>query len=120
DEAGHTQHGNNNAYCQDNELTWLAWRIDPQDEQLLHFTRALIRLRREHRVFRRRRFFQNRKIHGAEVRDILWLDPTGAEMSEQQWHESSARSLAVVLAGRHFDEKDERGQKVFDSDFCFL
>ncbi|HEX7012953.1 MAG TPA: glycogen debranching protein GlgX [Steroidobacteraceae bacterium] len=120
DEAGHTQHGNNNAYCQDNELTWLAWSIDPEDEQLLHFTRALIKLRREHRVFRRPRFFQNREIHGAAVRDILWLDPTGAEMSEQQWRESSARSLAVALAGRHLDEKDERGQRVFDSDFCFL
>jgi isoamylase len=120
DESGRTQNGNNNAYCQDNELTWLNWDLDKEAQELLAFTRDLIRLRREHRVFRRRSFFQNREIRGSGVRDIVWLDPNGTQMSDEQWRESFARSLGVFLSGRGLHEQDERGQVIIDSDFLVL
>lgn len=120
DEVGHSQRGNNNAYCQDNELSWLDWDLDEEAQELLAFTRDLIRLRREHRVFRRRSFFQNRAIRGSSVRDIVWLDPNGTQMSDEQWRESFARSLGVYLSGRGLNEQDERGQVIVDSDFLVL
>jgi isoamylase len=120
DESGRSQQGNNNAYCQDNELAWLDWSLSKDDQVLLAYVRDLIRLRCEHRVFRRRSFFQNRAIRGEGVRDIVWLDPGGAEMSEQQWRESFARSLGVFLSGRGLTEQNERGQVVTDSDFVLL
>jgi glycogen operon protein len=116
DERGHTQRGNNNAYCQDNELTWLDWQAG-NGQELLTFTRELIRLRRNHRAFRRRSFFQNRAIRGDGVRDIVWLEPGGTEMSDEQWHDGFARSLGVFLSGRALNEQNERGQIVTDSDF---
>jgi isoamylase len=120
DETGNTQRGNNNGYCQDNELTWLDWSPNEDDAQLLEFTRELIKLRLNHRAFRRRSFFQDRAIHGSEVRDIVWFDPAGTEMSEEQWQESFARSLGVFLSGRALNERNERGQIVIDSDFVLF
>jgi glycogen operon protein len=120
DELGHSQQGNNNAYCQDNELTWLSWEIGEEHRPLLEFARSLIRLRCEHRVFRRRKFFQNRAIRGANVRDIVWLDPAGTPMSEEQWRDGFARSLGVFLSGRGLDERDERGRTIVDNDFIVL
>jgi isoamylase len=120
DEVGRTQQGNNNAYCQDNELTWQSWEVGEEDGQLLEFVRSLIRLRREHRVFRRRKFFQNRAIRGENVRDIVWLDPAGTQMSDEQWRDGFARSLAVFLSGRGLDERDERGRTILDTDFLVL
>jgi glycogen operon protein len=120
DEFGRTQRGNNNAYCQDNPLTWLDWRLGREEQALLSFTRELIALRASHRVFRRRSFFQNRAIRGESVRDIVWLDTSGSEMSEQQWRESFARSLGVFLSGRALNEQDERGQILVDRDFVVL
>jgi isoamylase len=120
DEFGHSQNGNNNAYCQDNEMTWLSWQLGEEDQRLLEFTRRLIQLRREHRVFRRRKFFQNRAIRGETVRDILWLDPAGTQMSDEQWRDGFARSLAVFLSGRGLDEQDERGRLLVDNDFLLL
>jgi glycogen operon protein len=120
DESGRTQQGNNNAYCQDNEITWHDWQLNQEDAGLLDFTRELIRLRRKHRVFRRRSFFQNRAIRGDGVRDIVWLDPNGSEMTDQQWHESFARTLGVFLSGRALNERNERGQIIIDSDFLLL
>jgi isoamylase len=120
DEIGHTQNGNNNTYCQDNELTWLSWQLSPENSALAEFARQLIAFRRAHRVFRRRKFFQNRAIHGAAVRDIVWFDPAGTEMSDQQWQESFARSLGVFLSGRGLDEHDERGHPIVDADFVLL
>jgi glycogen operon protein len=120
DESGHTQQGNNNAYCQDNELTWLSWDISEENAQLLEFVRKLIRLRAEHRVFRRRKFFQNRAIRGENVRDIVWLDPAGTQMSDEQWRDGFARSLGVFLSGRGLDERDERGRTIVDNDFLVL
>jgi isoamylase len=120
DEFGHSQQGNNNAYCQDNELTWLSWEFGEEEGLLLEFVRDLIRLRQQHRVFRRRKFFQNRAIRGETVRDIVWLDPTGTQMSDEQWRDGFARSLAVFLSGRGLDERDERGRTIVDTDFLVL
>jgi isoamylase len=120
DEFGHSQQGNNNAYCQDNELAWLSWEHGEDEKQLLEFVRDLIRLRCDHRVFRRRKFFQNRAIRGENVRDIVWLDPAGTQMSDEQWRDGFARSLGVFLSGRGLDERDERGRTIVDTDFIVL
>jgi glycogen operon protein len=74
--------GNNNAYCQDNEISWLNWNVQPQDRDLLAFVQRMINLRKRHPIFRRKRFFQGRPIKGANVKDVLWLNPSGNEMSE--------------------------------------
>lgn len=120
DECGRTQLGNSNAYCQDNEITWHDWSLSDEDQNLLTFARELIHLRKSHRTFRRRRFFQNRSIRGDHVSDIIWFDPSGSEMSDQQWSESNARTLGVFLSGRSLQEEDERGQLLVDSDFLML
>jgi isoamylase len=99
DEFGRTQQGNNNAYCQDNEISWLDWEIGEDGYRLLTFTRALIRLRREHIVFHRDRFFHGRVIAGTQVKDVVWLRPDGAEMAEEDWHDGEARALAMLLSG---------------------
>jgi glycogen operon protein len=119
DEFGRTQHGNNNAYCQDGALSWIDWTLAEQNSQLGEFVRELIRFRRAHRAFRRRNFFQGRDIRGADNRDIMWLDPDGVEMSDVQWHESFARCLGMYLSGR-LDEQDERGRPLKDTDFLVM
>src|SRR4029077_15565130 len=80
DEVGHTQQGNNNAYCQDSEISWINWDLTPEQQQLRDMVRLLTRLRREHPVLRRRKFFQGRKIRGAEVKDVTWFDPSEKEI----------------------------------------
>ncbi len=118
DGIGHTQQGNNNAYCQDNEISWLNW--DNKDENLLAFLQRVIAIRKAHPVFRRRNFFQGRPIKGAEVKDILWLRPDGAEMTDEEWKQSSARCLGVFLAGEALPEHTDRGQRVVDANFLWL
>src|SRR6202045_1072685 len=108
DAIGHTQMGNNNAYCQDNEISWIDWSKGKADLQLLWFVQRLIALRKTHPVFHRRNFFQGRSIKGAGVKDILWLRPDGREMTDEEWGKESARSLGVFLAGEGLDEEDER------------
>jgi len=120
DEFGRTQAGNNNAYCQDNEISWLDWEIDERDQRLLEFVRRLITFRAAHPAFRRRSFFQGRAIRGGGIRDIIWLDPAGTEMSEEQWRQSFARSLGMYLSGSAIDEHDEQGRVITDSDFLLL
>ncbi|RPH67246.1 MAG: glycogen debranching enzyme GlgX [Burkholderiales bacterium] len=120
DEIGRTQLGNNNAYCQDNELSWLDWADEDERKSLLAFTRRLVRLRREHPVFRRRDFFQGRPLHGGGVKDILWLSPDGSEMSDDEWAHAHARCLAVYLSGSGLQEVDRRGRPVHDDDFLML
>ncbi len=112
DEIGRTQGGNNNAYCQDNEISWVDWNLTENKKQLLQFTRKLIRLRREQPVFRRRKFFQGRLIRGSGVKDITWLDVNGQEMTDKAWNASSARSLGVLLAGDTIQEVDEQGERI--------
>jgi glycogen operon protein len=120
DERGRTQLGNNNAYCQDNELSWLHWALDPEHEALLGFTRRLIALRRTHPVLRRRDFFQGRPLRGRDVKDIVWLKPDGTEMTDEEWDQHFARCLGVYLSGAGLTETDERGRPLADDDFLLL
>jgi isoamylase len=118
DEFGRTQKGNNNAYCQDNEISWFNW--ENQDQDLLEFVRRLIRFRRVHPVFRRRRWFQGRPIHGSGVTDIAWFKPSGEEMSEQDWKDGFAKSLAVFLNGEGIPSPTQHGERVLDDSFLLL
>ncbi len=120
DELGRTQGGNNNAYCQDNEISWLNWGIDKKDEDFFAFVQLLIQLRKSHPVFRRRSFFQGHSLRGDEVKDIIWLNPDGQEMTEEQWHQSFARCLGVYLSGDTIAETNYRGRPVRDDDFLLL
>jgi glycogen operon protein len=120
DEMSRTQSGNNNAYCQDNEISWLDWSLRDRSGQLIDFVRGLAELRRRHPLLRRRSFFQGRSIVGPEIKDIVWLNPDGHEMSDQEWGQSFARCLGMVLAGRAIDEQDHRGQPLSDDDLLIL
>ena len=120
DAIGHTQQGNNNAYCQDNEISWINWNLKPEDMNLLEFTRKLIALRKIHPAFHRRNFFQGRAIKGEGVDDILWLRPDGQEMTDTEWHEQSPRYLGMFLDGQGLGEVDDRGKAVKDKDFLVL
>ena len=112
DEMGRTQHGNNNAYCQDSELSWTPWDLSLEQQQFLAFTRRLVRFRRAQPVLTRRKYFQGRAIRGAEVKDIYWLDPSGREMTDEAWNAPFVRSLGVLMVGNALDEVDERGRQV--------
>jgi isoamylase len=105
DEFGRTQRGNNNAYCQDNEISWLNWQLNEASERLLRFVRRLIAFRREHPVFRRPKFFQGRPIRGAGIRDIMWFNSTGAEMTNAGWSSWFVRVLGMLLSGATMDER---------------
>jgi isoamylase len=120
DAIGHTQMGNNNAYCQDNEISWLNWNLKPEDRTLFSFVQRMINLRKRHPVFRRRRFFQGRPIKGANIKDVLWLSPAGKEMTEEEWRDPNVCCLGMFLSGQGLDETDERGRKVNDTDFLVL
>jgi len=120
DELGRTQLGNNNAYCQDNELTWLDWTLDRRRRDLLDFTRAVIRLRQRHPVLRRRQFFYGRRIHGSEVKDLSWFRPDGHEMTPEDWTNSLTRCFGLRLAGDAIEEPDERGERIVDTTFLML
>ncbi len=121
DEIGNSQSGNNNAYCQDNELSWLDWDLSEENKRLLAFVRRLIKLRKEHPVFRRRYFLQGRKIKGAEIKDILWLTPDGKEMTDEQWTDPKTCScLGFFLAGAVMEEYGEHGEPVHDDDLVIM
>lgn len=120
DDVGRTQQGNNNAYCQDNEVSWLNWEISSEQHQLFRFIRYLIRIRRRHPIFRRRHFFQGRRIKGAGVKDVTWLKPDGKEMTDEEWQTSFARCLGVFFAGDAIDEYDLRGKKIRDENLLML
>lgn len=118
DELGRTQHGNNNAYCQDNCLSWYDWTT--VDHALLAFTQKLVRLRRDHPALRRQKFFVGRPIRGGEIHDILWLRHDGQPMSDEDWLNPHTRSLGVFLAGNGLDETDRYGQAVHDDHLLLL
>jgi isoamylase len=118
DELGRSQGGNNNAYCQDNEISWFHW--DQVDPELLAFTRALVDLRREHPVFRRRRWFQGRQIHGTEVSDIGWLKPDGSPMTHDDWNSGLADAIGIFLNGEAMPSVDHRGEPIVDDSFLLL
>src|SRR5581483_796708 len=106
DEIGRTQQGNNNAYCQDNEISWIDWNLDRSRRELLKFTQFLIQLFHRHPVLRRRKFFQGRKIHGSEVKDLSWFRPDGKELTPEDWNVGYARCLGLRLAGDAIEEVD--------------
>jgi len=122
DEMGRTQGGNNNVYCQDNEISWVDWSLASKNAALIGFTAGVTALRAGHPVFRRRRFFAGRPIRsGAELRDIAWFIPTGEEMTEQDWESGFGKSITVFLNGEGIAEVDGRGERVTDDSFllCF-
>ena len=119
DEIGRTQHGNNNAYCQDNEISWLHWDLGGAQRDLYAFAQHVIHLRRQHPVFHRRKFFQGRGIRGG-AKDITWFDPKGHEMDDAAWNAEFVRTLMVRLAGDAIDEVDESGNRIVNHTFLLL
>jgi isoamylase len=120
DEIGRTQRGNNNAYCQDNELSWIDWQLDPPRRALLAFTKLLIRLFHQHPILRRRKFFQGRRIRGSEVKDLTWFRPDGQEMTDDDWNNWHTRCLGLRLAGDTIEEVDTRGSRIVDDTLLIL
>jgi len=121
DEFGRTQNGNNNAYCQDNEVSWFNWeKRDEKQNALFEFTRRLIQLRHQHPVFRRPKFFQGRRIRGSEIKDVMWFNPGGNEMSEEDWSLPFARCLGMMLSGDTIDVLNFQGDPIRDDTFLFL
>jgi isoamylase len=121
DEFGRTQKGNNNAYCQDNEISWLDWSLVQKNRELLDFTRNLIAFHHQNPVFRRRNWFQGRQIHGSGVRDIAWFDSTGEEMTEKQWQQEFIKTISIFLNGEELDAPSETGKRIIGNSFflCF-
>jgi glycogen operon protein len=120
DEFARTQNGNNNAYCQDNEISWFNWKFDEKQKELLEFAKKLIQLRKDHPVFRRPKFFQGRRIRGSEIRDVMWFNPGGNEMSEEEWASPFVRCLGMLLSGDTMDVVNFEGQPIRDETFLFL
>jgi isoamylase len=112
DEFGRTQFGNNNAYCQDNEVSWVDWNMDAAGRELLGFTRRLLRIFDDNPVFRRRGFFTGRPVRSGEIKDVTWLHPDGREMTDADWAEADGRVLGMLIDGQATDEVDERGRPV--------
>lgn len=122
DELGRTQGGNNNGYCQDNETTWIHWNEDARDHKMFDFTRALIHLRNEHPVFRRRRFLAGDAARGGESDrgDIEWFSVNGEHMTDEEWTTAYAKALTISLNGASIDEPGKRGERVEDDDFILM
>jgi len=116
---GRTQRGNNNAYCQDNEISWVDWALGPEQQDLFAFVRYMITLFRQQPVLRRRRFFHGRFVRGTQGKDITWFEANGQEMSDEAWNASSKRGLGVRLVGTEIEETDERGDPI-TGDTLFL
>lgn len=119
DELGHTQQGNNNVYCQDNDLSWLDWQMTPERLAFLEFCKRAIQIRLENPALHRRRFFHGRHIRGVGIRDIVWLNSTGREMTDEDWDASFVHCLGVFLAG-HVDDVDEVGQPITGDNLLLL
>ena len=114
DEYGRTQQGNNNVYCQDNELAWFRWDWSPEQQQLFEFTRELIKIRKSQPVTHKRRFFKGRRIRGAGVEDIRWLNTKGTDMTDEQWDTDFIRCMGMLLNGELINEVDEQGEIIKD------
>jgi len=120
DELGRTQGGNNNAYCQDNELSWLDWDLDPAEHEFMAFIERVIALRRGHAIFSRRYFLTGKTVDGENFKDITWFTPAGTEMTDFDWQQGFARCLSVHLSGAAVHRTDRRGQPVRDENFTLL
>jgi glycogen operon protein len=120
DEMGRTQHGNNNAFCQDNELSWIRWDLTEEEQALLEFTCRITRLMREHAVLRRSTFLQGRNVNGSSQKDITWLSPDGGEMTAETWSMARAKCLGAVLAGGDIGEVDDHGRPVVGDTLAYM
>jgi glycogen operon protein len=120
DELGHTQNGNNNAYCQDNELSWLNWELSDAQKECLDFVQRVSKLRARHPVFRRRKFFHGRDVRGSEIKDISWINPGGVEMTDEDWNAGFSRCLGVRLAGDLIGDVDDRGEPIVGDTLLLL
>jgi glycogen operon protein len=120
DEIGRTQQGNNNAYCQDNELSWYDWDLDDDEKAVLAYTQKLVALRRDHPALRRAKFFRGRRIRGTDARDVMWYRHDGEEMTDADWANPVTASLGLFLAGQGIDDVDEDGNLVIDDDFYLV
>ncbi|HEY4750809.1 MAG TPA: glycogen debranching protein GlgX [Steroidobacteraceae bacterium] len=120
DELGRTQRGNNNAYCQDNEISWFDWNLDGRRSELLQFVERLIKLRRRHPVFSRRRYVAADTLTADGLKEIIWLSPDGREMTESDWQPDFARCLGVYLAGGAIERRGRRGEPIKDTNFLLL
>ncbi|MFZ5890693.1 MAG: glycogen debranching protein GlgX [Myxococcota bacterium] len=120
DEAGRTQHGNNNAYCQDNETSWVDWKRAPEQNALFEFTKRLLRIRREHPALRRSKFFSGLDVDGTKLHDLLWFGPDGQAMSHDAWQDAENRCVQMFLAGRGVDDVDDDGRPLVDDNLLML
>jgi isoamylase len=120
DEMGRSQKGNNNAYCQDNEISWLNWQRCEKNLELLRFVRQLLDIRREHPLLRRRHFFKGRRIKGSDIKDIIWLNDGGEEMNDEEWQNAKARCLGLLMNGSAIGEYDDRGRLIKDDNLLLL
>jgi isoamylase len=120
DEIGRTQGGNNNAYCQDNEIGWIDWRLDERGRDLLAFARRVLAIRHAYPVFRRRSFFEGRPVGNHSMKDVTWLHPDGREMQANDWADPNDRVLGMLLDGQASDEVDERGRPLTGDSLLLL
>jgi glycogen operon protein len=120
DEVGRSQRGNNNAFCQDNELTWYDWILDPPRKRLMEYTAQLIQLRKAHPNLHRRKFFQDREVKGSVVRDIAWYNPDGNEIPQDAWNQPYARTLGLMLNGKTMNTPNDDGTPMVDDSFLIL
>jgi glycogen operon protein len=120
DEYGRTQNGNNNAYCQDNEISWFNWNRTETEQQQLEFVSRLIKFRHEHPVFRRPKFFHGREVRGAGVKDIMWFNPGGTEMNDDEWGTHFVKSVGILLYGNMVDVRSWQSEPVTDDTFFVI
>ena len=120
DEIGRTQGGNNNAYCQDNAISWFDWNLDEEAKSMLAFTKRVVALRRDHPALHRATFFKGRKIRGTDVRDIMWYRHDGQLMEDGDWNNPGTASMGLFLAGQGIDDHDEEGHLLVDDDFFII
>jgi glycogen operon protein len=118
DEIGRTQQGNNNSYCQDNEISWIDWKT--ADQELFDFTAKLIELRKKHAAFSRKNWFNGERVNDRDVEDIAWFKPDGTQMAQDNWGDEKAKSVAVFLNGQGLHAVDSEGRKVIDDNFYVI
>jgi glycogen operon protein len=118
DELGRTQLGNNNAWCQDNEVSWYDW--ESADQELLEYVRRLIRLRREHPVFRRSSFFTGQSVRGTRLPDVWWFRPDGRRMNQRDWQVPDGNTLGLFLNGKEIPDRTQHGEEIVDDSFLLL
>jgi glycogen operon protein len=120
DEVGRTQQGNNNAYCQDNEISWIDWNLTDEQKRLLDFTSKLVQFRLSQPALHRRRYFQGRRIRGGGVQDVAWLSADGHEMTDEAWTAEGSKSLGMLLSGDAIEEATERGEVIVGDSLLVL